>query len=113
MNHVNRNCINNYLYRYSIENNAENFSKLAEVRTKKEYFVYRTILCLINNCRVVQEDSGSITVEIDLITHNHLLEDITKKFFTKKISTPKFEKKIGHGYVVGNPFLTLKIYSGL
>ena len=113
MNHVNRNRINNYLYRYSIENNEENFSKLAEVITKKECFVYRMILYLINNCREVQEDSGSITVEIDLITHNHLLEDITKKFFTKKTSTPKFEKKVDHACVVGNPFLTLKIYSGL
>ena len=113
MNHVNRNRINNYLYRYSIENNGENFSKLAEVITKKEYFVYRMILYLINNCRVVQEDSGSITVEIDLITHNYLLEDITKTIFTKKISTRKFEKKFDHACVFGNPFLTLKIYSGL
>lgn len=99
-------------YRYSIKNNEESFSKLAEVITKKEYFVYRIILYLINNCRVVQEDSGRITVEIDLITHNHLLEDITKKHVTKKISTRKYGKKIGHAYVAGNPFLTLKIYSG-
>ena len=68
---------------------------------------------MIDNCRVVQEDLGSITVEIDLLEHNNLLEDITRKFFTKKISTRKFEKKINHAYIVGNPFLTLKIYSAL
>ena len=71
---------------------------------------------IIDNCRVVQEDSGIITVEIELLEHNHLLEDITRKFFTKKISTRKFEKKNNnnnHVYIVGNLFLTLKIYSGL
>ena len=93
MNDVNKNRINNYLYCYSIENNEENCNKLAEVITKKEYSVYRKILYVIDNCRVVQEDSGSITVEIDLLEHYNLLEDITRKFFTKKISTRKFEKK--------------------
>ena len=80
MDHVDRNRINNYLYRYSIKKNQENFSKLAEVITKKEYFVYQMILYIIDKCRVVQEDSGSITVEINLVEHNHLLEDIRRNF---------------------------------
>ena len=113
MNDVNKNRINNYLYCYSIQSNEKNFNKLAELITKKEYFVYRKILYLIDNCRVVQQDSGSITVEIDLLEHNHLLEDSTRKFFTKKISTQKICKKINHTYIVGNRFLSLKIYSGL
>ena len=112
MNDVNRNRINNYLYRYSIKNNTANFNKIAEVITKREYFVYRKILYIINNCRVVEEDSDSITVEIDLVEHNHLLEDITKKFFTKELSTRKVEKKVEHTYIIGNPFLTTKIYNG-
>ena len=112
MNDVNRNRINNYLYRYSIKNNEENFNKIAEVITKRECFVYWKILYIINNCRVVEEDSGSITVEIDLVEHSYLLEDITKKFFTKKLSTRKVEKKVGHAYIIGNPFLTIKIYNG-
>ena len=64
MNDVNKNRINNYLYCYSIQNNEENFNKLAEVITKKEYFVYRKILYIIDKCRVVPEDSGRITVKI-------------------------------------------------
>ena len=32
---------------------------------------------------MVEEDSGSITVEIDLVEHNHLLEDITKNSLEK------------------------------
>ena len=94
MNGENRNHINNYLYRYSIKNNEENFNKIAELITKTEYFLYQKILCIINNCRVVEEDSGSITVKIDLVKHNHLLEDITKKIFTKKLTTRKVEKKL-------------------
>ena len=110
MNDVNGNRINNYLYRYSIENNEENFNKIAEVITKREYFVYQNILYIINNCRVVEEDSGSITAEIDLVEHNHLL--FSKKIFTKKLSTRKVKKKVGHAYIIENPFLTIKIYNG-
>ena len=112
MNNVNRNRINNYIYRYSIEDKEENFNKLAEVINKKEYYIFKAILYIIENCRIIEEDSGSITVKIDLLEHDHLLQDITNKFFCKKIKTRKFEKKIGHAYKVGNPFLTIKIYNG-
>ena len=95
MNNVNRNRINNYIYCYNIEDKEENFNKLAEVINKKEYYVYKAILYIIDNCRVIEEDSGSITVEIDLLEHDHLLQDITGNFFTKKIKTRKFEKKLG------------------
>ena len=36
MNHLDRNRIKNYMYRYSIKDAAENFNKLAEVIKKKE-----------------------------------------------------------------------------
>ena len=49
---------------------------------------------------------------IDLVEHRTLLEDLTKSFFTKKISTRKIEKEIGHAYFVGNPFITIKIFNG-
>ena len=65
---------------------------------------------MIENCQIIQEDSTGIIIEIDLIEYHTLLEDLTNSFFTKKISTRKVEKKIGHAYFVGNPFLTIKIY---
>ena len=92
MNNVDRNRINNYIYRYSIEDKEENFNKLADAINKKEYYVYKAILYIINNCKIIEEDSGSITVEINLLEHDYLLEDITGKFFTKKIKTTKFKK---------------------
>ena len=67
---------------------------------------------MIENCQIIQEDSTGIIIEIDLIEYRTLLEDLTNSFFTKKISTRKVEKKIGHAYFVGNPFLTIKIYNG-
>ena len=67
---------------------------------------------VVDNCRITAEDSTGITIEIDLVEHRTLLEDLTKSFFTKKISTRKIEKEIGHAYFVGNPFLTIKIFNG-
>ena len=49
MNNVDRNHINNYIYRYSIEDKEENFNKLADVISKKEYYVYKAILYIIDN----------------------------------------------------------------
>ena len=115
MNNANRNWVNNFIYCCSIEDKKEkeeNFNKLAEVINKKEYYVYKAILHITNNCQIIEEDWGSITVKIDLLEHDHLLQDITGKFFTKKIKTRKLEKKIGRWYIVGNPFLTIKIYNG-
>ena len=67
---------------------------------------------MINNCHIIEGDSTGITVEIDFLEHHKLLEDLTNNFFAKKVSTRKVEKKIGHAYFVGNPFLTIKIYNG-
>ena len=92
MDHVSRNRLNNILYCYSTENNEENFQKLAQVINKRDY-IYKQILYMIDNCRIVSEDSCGITVEIDLY-ENTLLEDITKKFFIKKISTRKVEQRV-------------------
>ena len=67
---------------------------------------------VVDNCRIIAEDSIGITIEIDLVEHRTLLEDLTKSFSTKKISTRKVEKKIEHDYFVGNPFLTITIFNG-
>ena len=79
---------------------------------KRKFYIYHTILYVVDNCRIIKEDSTGITTEIDLDEHRNLLEDLTNSFFTKKISTRKVEKKTGHAYYRGNPFLTLKIYNG-
>ena len=79
---------------------------------QRKFIIYHKILYMIENCQIIQEDSTGIIIEIDLIEYRTLLEDLTNSFFTKKISTRKVEKKIGHAYFVGNPFLTIKIYNG-
>ena len=107
MDDVSRNRVSNLVYYYSIENNEENFKKLAHVIDKKDYYMYKQILGLIDNCRIVSEDSSGLTVEIDLYKHEKLLKDITEKFFIKKISTRKVE---GKACVLSNTYLTLKIW---
>ena len=96
MDHVSRNRVNNILYRYSIENNEENFKKLAQVINKRDYYICKQILYMIDNCRIISEDSSGITVEIDLYEHSTLLEDITKKFFIKKNTHKKSWRKSLH-----------------
>ena len=39
----------------------------------------------VYNCRIVEEDSTGITVEICLNEHRELLEDLMNSFFTKKL----------------------------
>ena len=112
MNHVDRNRINNFIHRYRIKDTTENINKnnfQAEMIIKRKFYIYRTILYIIDNCRIVEEDSTGITVEIFLDKHRDLLKDLTENFFTKKITTRKAETKVGHGHVTGNLFLTLKI----
>ena len=48
---------------------------------------------IVDNCRIIEEDLTGITIEIDLVEHRTLLEDLTKSFFTKKISTRKVKKQ--------------------
>ena len=95
MNHVDRNRINNFIYRYSIKDTAENFNKLAEVITKRKFYIYRTILYIIDNCRIIEEDSTGITVEIYLDEHRHLLEDITNTFLQKKSKQERQKQELG------------------
>ena len=106
MNHVDRNRINNFIYWYRIKDTAENLSKIREVIKQRKFYIS------LDNCLIVQEDSTRITVAICLDEHRNLLENLTNKFFTKKIRTRKVETKVGRGYVTGNPFLTIKIYNG-
>ena len=111
MNYVNTNRINNFIYMYNTQNTEENFKKLKHVIEKRDFIIYKQILYMVDNCRIVEENSSGITVEIDLFEHRKLLEDLTYKLFTKKIGNREFEKKIGSGYFVGNVFLTIKIYN--
>ena len=92
MNNVNRKKVNNCIFLYNIRDNEENFLKIAKVVNKREYTIYRQILYIIDNCRIIEEDSSSIAVEIDLIEHGKLLEDITKKNFKKNWVREKLKK---------------------
>ena len=64
---------------------------------------------MIETRRIIELKSRSIIIETDAENNSKLLDDISKKYFIKEISQRRVEKKIGHGYVLGNLFITLKI----
>ena len=43
---------------------------------KRKFYIYHTILYIVDNCRIIKEDSTGITIEIDLDEHRNLLEDL-------------------------------------
>ena len=49
---------------------------------------------MTDNCKIIDEDSTGIITETDLSEHRTLLEDLTNKFFSKKLGTRKYEKKL-------------------
>ena len=89
MDHVTKNRIHNYMYRYG----SDNFNQLAEVIYQKEYFIYQKILQILENCRIINENLLSITAKIDSEEYRDLLEDITNKYFTKIIDRKKMRNK--------------------
>ena len=103
MDNVQKNRISNIMYGYGIENNSENFNKLAMVINQKEYVIYKEIFTLLEKCRIVTENSHSITTETCSEEYRYLLEDISKKNFIKIIKRRKvnFDR---------NLFFTIIIY---
>ena len=91
MNYVNANRINNLLSRYFIENTKENFKRMERVIEKRDFTVYKQISYMIDNCKIIEEDSTGIIIEIDLSEHRTLSEDLTNNFFSKK--TTKYKEK--------------------
>ena len=64
--------------------------------------MYREIL-LLKNCKIVEENSSILKVEIFSEEYRHLLDDVSKKFIIKVI------RKRKKGYS-GNLFFTIVIY---
>ena len=49
---------------------------MEEVIEERKFIIYRKILYMIDNFRIVDEDSSGITTEIDLLQHYKLLDDL-------------------------------------
>ena len=48
---------------------------------------------MIDNCKIIDEDSAGIIIEIDLSEHRRLSEDLTNNFFFKEIGNYKIQRK--------------------
>ena len=80
-----------------------NFEKLVNQIDKKEYYMYRQILLLLKNCKIAEENSSILKIEICSEQYRHLLDDISKKFLIKVVN----RRKVGFS---GNIFFTIVIY---
>ena len=65
----------------------------------REFIIYWKLLYIIDNCQIVEEDSSEITIEIDILEHRNLLDDLANKFFTEKS-----KKKLGTLTLLENRF---------
>ena len=70
---------------------------------KKGYYMYRQILLLLENCKIVEENSSVLKIEICSEEYRNLLDDISKKFLIKVVK----RRKVGFS---GNMFFTIVIY---
>ena len=71
MDNVSKNGIHNIMYRYGIEENMDNFNKIAEHINGKQ------------NCIIIHENAHCLKIEICSKQYRHLLDDISKSFFFK------------------------------
>ena len=51
---------------------------MEEVIEERKFIIYRKILYMIDDFRIVDEDSSGITTEIDLLQHYKLLDDLVR-----------------------------------
>ena len=92
--YVENNQIRNYLSRYNLDETEENFNILKKVIQIKEYLIYDEIFKLIETSRIIEWKSRSIITEINAENNSKLLHNISKKYFIKKISQRRIEKKL-------------------
>ena len=108
-NHVNRNKCVNLIQKYNIDNTDSNLEEIEKVLAKTNYYVYLKICDLIDSARIIEVTNQWFIFEFDLAENNKLAEDLTNLFFIKRISQRRVQKKIGHGYVLRNLFVSYKI----
>lgn len=85
-------------------------SRIRKRNWNSDYLVYRKICELVENSRVISHDIY-FTVERKILQEIiYLLLIFATKFLTERISARRVEAKIGHGYKVGNLFVTFKVY---
>ena len=65
---------------------------MEQVIEKRDFTIYKQILYMVDNCKIVEEDLG-ITMEIDLFEHMKLLADLTN-FSTKNWEIENLKRKL-------------------
>ena len=103
MDNLTKNRISNIMYRYDIEENMNNFNKIAEHINGKQIDLYKVIFSILENCIIVDENAHSLKIEICSEEYRQLLDDISKTFFFKITKRRRVD-------FTSNLFFTILIY---
>ena len=94
-------------YKYNIDKNDIRFQKIIE-NSKSTYQFYKNICEHLDT--FVVSIKHCFIVKIDEEEHFHLVRDITNKLTTQIIERRRVEKKMGHGYIIGNLFVAITVF---
>ena len=64
MDNLTKNRVSNIMYRSGIEENMNNFNKIAEHINGKQIDKYKVIFSILENCIIVDENAHSLKIEI-------------------------------------------------
>ena len=103
MDNLTKNQISNIMYGYGIEENMDNFNKIAEHINGKQIDLYKVTFPILENCIIVDENAHSLNIKICSEEYRHLLDDISKTFFFEIARRRKVD-------VTSNLFFTILIY---
>ena len=104
MDNLTKNQVSNIMYRYGIEENMNNFNKIAVHINGKQIDLYKIIFSILENCIIVDENAHSLKIEICSEEYRHLLDDISKTFFLKITKQRRVD-------FTSNLFFTILVYN--
>ena len=83
MDNITKNRIHNIMYRYGIEENTNNFNKIAEHINGKQIDLYKVVFSILENCIIVDVNPHSLKIEKSSEQYRELIDNISKTFFFK------------------------------
>ena len=83
MDNLTKDRVSNIMYSYGIEENMNNFNKIAEHINGKQIYLYKVIFSILENYIIVDENAHTLKIEVCSEEYKHLLDDISKTFFLK------------------------------
>ena len=99
-----------FYYKYNIDQTDIQLRALTE-RSASNYKIFK-IICELAGGFIVSSEKWFV-VEIDKEEYFHLVKNLTNKLLKHIIEKRRVEKKEGHGFKLGNLFVTITVYKSM